>query len=60
MIEVGSQARLKQPVIEGEVTDTRYNKSAGELEHLLSFTDANSGETHERWFLASQLEGAAQ
>lgn len=55
MIDVGQQARLVQPVIQGEVTDTRFNKDAKELEHLVSWTDAE-GETQERWFLASQLE----
>lgn len=56
-ISVGQNARLKQPVIQGEVTDTRYNKDAGELEHLVSYVDS-SGDTHERWFLDSQLEAA--
>lgn len=55
MIEVGQQARLVQPVIQGEVTDTRFNKEAKELEHLVVFNDAN-GDAQERWFLASQLE----
>lgn len=56
-MEIGTQARLKQPEVKGEVLDTRYNKDGKELEHLLSFTDAD-GETHERWFLQSQLEDA--
>lgn len=55
MINVGQQARLIQPVIQGEVIDTRFNKTAGELEHLVSYTDAE-GEVQERWFPASQLE----
>lgn len=55
MINVGQQARLIQPVIQGEVIDTRFNKTAGELEHLVFYTDAE-GEAQERWFLASQLE----
>lgn len=54
-INVGQQARLVQPVVQGEVKDTRYNHSAGELEHLVSWADAG-GEQHERWFLASTLE----
>lgn len=57
MIEVGQQARLVQPVIQGEVTDTRFNKDAKQLEHLVVFNDAE-GEQQERWFLASQLEVA--
>lgn len=55
MINVGQQARLIQPVIQGEVIDTRFNKTSGELEHLVSYTDAE-GEVQERWFLASNLE----
>lgn len=51
----GQVARLKQPTIEGPILDTRYNKDAKELEHLLSFTDAE-GHASERWFLESQLE----
>lgn len=54
--DIGQQARLVQPVIQGEVKDTRYNKDARQLEHLLSYTDA-AGEVHERWFLESELEG---
>lgn len=55
MIEIGQTARLIQPVIEGDVKDTQFNKSAGELEHLLTYIDSE-GEVQERWFLASQLE----
>lgn len=54
-ISIGQTARLKQPVIQGEVVDTGFNKTAGELEHLVSFTDGNS-EPQQRWFLESQLE----
>lgn len=57
IIEIGQQARLIQPVIQGEVKDTQFNKTASELEHLVSYTDAD-GEVQERWFLASQLEAA--
>jgi hypothetical protein len=57
MIEIGQQARLIQPVIQGEVIDTRFNKSAGQLEQLVAYTDAE-GEAQERWFLVSQLEAA--
>ncbi|MEY8688454.1 MAG: hypothetical protein AB9M53_01060 [Leptothrix sp. (in: b-proteobacteria)] len=53
----GQTARLIQPVIEGPILDTRYNKDAGELEHLVTFTDAD-GEEASRWFLASKLEAA--
>lgn len=55
MINIGQTARLVQPVIQGEVTDTRFNKDANELEHLVSYTDAE-GEVQSRWFPASSLE----
>lgn len=54
-IAVGNVARVKQPVLQGEVINTRYNHSAGELEHLVSYNDA-SGDEQVRWFLESQLE----
>lgn len=54
-IAIGQQAKLVQPVVAGEVIDTRFNKDKNELEHLLNFPDA-SGETQQRWFLASELE----
>lgn len=54
-LNIGEQARLKQPVIEGVIDDTRFNKDAKELEHHLNYVDA-SGETQSRWFLASELE----
>jgi hypothetical protein len=55
VIEIPQRMRLKQLVIVGAIMDTRYNKSAKELEHLLRY----DGEEHvERWFLASQLEEA--
>lgn len=54
-LEIGATARLIQPEIQGEIVDTQYNKSAKELEHLISWTDAD-GEVQERWFLESTLE----
>lgn len=57
-VSVGQAAKLIQPVVQGEVTDTRYNKEAGQLEHQLEYTDA-AGESHTRWFLESQLEAVA-
>lgn len=51
----GAQARLVQPVVEGTITDIRYNKDAACLEYLLSYPDA-AGELHTRWFLETELE----
>lgn len=55
MVNIGETARLVQPVIQGEVMDTRFNKDANQLEHLVSYPDAE-GDVQERWFLASDLE----
>lgn len=54
-IAIGQQAKLIQPVVAGDVVDTRFNREAGQLEHLLNFPDAD-GEIHQRWFLASDLK----
>lgn len=57
-LEVGQTARLVQPVIQGEIVDTRYNKDAKQLEHLLEWTDSDD-DTQQRWFLESDLEAAS-
>lgn len=57
-MEEGQEVRLIQPVIQGQITDTRYNKDAKGLEHLVAYNDAQ-GETQERWFLETQLEVVA-
>lgn len=54
-MEEGQTVRLKQPVIQGQILDTRYNKDSKELEHLVAYDDG-AGNLHERWFLESQLE----
>ncbi len=54
----GDGVRLKQPVVQGSVLDTRYNKDAECLEHLLEYKDKKSGETHQRWFLETDLEAS--
>lgn len=56
-ISVGDTAKLIQPVVKGQVIDTRYNKDAKQLEHLLEYT-GEDGDAHQRWFLDSQLEAA--
>ncbi len=54
-MEIGQKARLIQPVIQGEIVDTEYDKDAKELRHLLVYEDT-SGTRQQRWFLESQLE----
>lgn len=56
-ITIGQQAKLVQPVIAGEVVDTRFNKEEGQLEHLLSYQEAD-GTPQQRWFLDEKLEAA--
>lgn len=54
-METGDNAKLIQPVIQGKIVDTEYDKDAKCLRHLLQYTDAD-GETQTRWFLESELE----
>jgi len=54
-LEIGRTAKLIQPVIQGEIIDTEYDKDAKELRHLLNWTDED-GQQQTRWFMASQLE----
>lgn len=58
-VEIGKKARLIQPVIEGNVIDTEYDKDAKSLRHLVEYTDAN-GEVQTRWFTEAQLEEVTQ
>ncbi len=53
-IEVGKTARLIQPVVQGEILDTQYNKETKELEHLLAWEE--NGEPQKRWFSGKLLE----
>lgn len=54
-MEIGKTVRLVQPVVQGEIIDTEYDKDTKQLRHLLSWVDAD-GETQNRWFTESQLE----
>lgn len=45
--------------IRGTVTKTRHNEETESLEHLVSYTGAD-GESHERWFAASELTADAE
>lgn len=59
-ISKGTQVRQRVTVIEGTVTDRRLAGETDEVEYLVAYTD-EAGESHERWFLGSQLEtGEAQ
>lgn len=51
----GSQVKLVQPIIQGEVLETRYNNDAESLERLVQYADVD-GELQQRWFLDGQLE----
>jgi hypothetical protein len=58
-VEIGKKARLIQPVIEGAVVDTEYDKDAKSLRHLVEYKDA-AGEVQSRWFPEAQLEEVAE
>jgi len=55
----GDVVRLIQPVIQGEVIDTEYDRDSGGLRHLVRYADAE-GSMQQRWFLETQLEGGTQ
>lgn len=54
-MEIGTQVKLIQPVIQGSIVDTEYNKDVKALQHKLEWLNAD-GETESRWFLESELE----
>lgn len=56
-MKTGDKVKVIQPVIEGPITDTQYNKDAQCLEHLIVWDF--EGETHQRWFLENQLQQVA-
>jgi hypothetical protein len=58
VINEGDQVKVVAPTIEGPVLDTRWNKDARQLEHLVEWDDNGDeeGGKHTRWFLASELE----
>lgn len=54
-MKAGTQVRLIQPVIEGEVKERRINPQTDEIELLVEWPDAD-GSTVQRWFADHQLE----
>lgn len=54
-IPKGATVRQVVPVIEGQVTDRRFNEETGAMEYLVTFTTAD-GDDAERWFLEAQLK----
>lgn len=54
-MEIGNQVRLIQPVIQGSIIDTEYDKDAKSLIHLVEWSDA-SGDGQRRWFKENELE----
>lgn len=53
----GTKVRQIAPAIEGEVKSTRFNEDSNCLEYLVEYVGTDD-ETHERWFLETQLEVA--
>ena len=56
-MKIGNTVRLIQPVIQGEIVDTTFDKGVGKLQHLVAWTD-ETGERQQRWFSEEQLEVA--
>jgi hypothetical protein len=51
----GDVAKLKTPVVQGEIISTRYNEETLGLEHMIGWTDAD-GNDQTRWFVETDLE----
>lgn len=56
--KIGSQARLIQPVIQGTISEIRFNQDAEELEYHVDPPAAEGQAPQSRWLLESQLEDA--
>lgn len=54
MFKKGSKVRQVVPVIEGEVTATRFNEEQQQLEYHVGF--GTEEDPSARWFLESELE----
>ena len=53
-IAKGAKVRQVVPIIEGTVTERRFNESASTMEYLVSYKSSD-GEQVERWFLETQI-----
>jgi len=53
-MQIGSAVKLVQPTLQGAIIDTRYDKEALTLTHLVEWADA-SGVVHQRWFNESEI-----
>jgi predicted adenine nucleotide alpha hydrolase (AANH) superfamily ATPase len=63
--ETGRQVRLVQPVIQGEIIDTEYDKSRKELKHLIECgtrmaRNSNAGFLNRNWRLLSNYDKSQQ
>ena len=54
-MEIGNTVRLVQPVIQGSIIDTEYDKDAKQLRHLVEWSDV-AGDGQRRWFTEAELE----
>lgn len=50
----GSRARLIQPVIEGEIVESKANAAGDGFDRLLEYKQGE--ETHRRWFADAELK----
>lgn len=54
-MKTGTQVRLIQPEIRGQVMERRINPDTDDIELLVGWTD-QAGEEHRRWFPEAQLQ----
>lgn len=57
-MKIGQTAQVVAPVIAGPIAGKRFNEESDCLEYLIVWKDA-AGETHQRWFLESELKEVA-
>lgn len=55
-MKTGDKAKLVQPVIQGLIIDTEYDKDKEQLKHLLEYKNLD-GDVTQRWFAEDELEG---
>ena len=54
-MKTGDKAKIVQPVIEGTIIDTEYDKEKLQLKHLFEYKNAD-GEDTQRWCTEAELE----
>lgn len=54
-IKKGATVRLKMPVIEGIVSERKFDDDTDQMQYAVNYV-GEDGEAHQRWFGEAQLE----